>query len=856
MEISRPVLCWLIASSALLLNACQEGSQSPPARPESPVEEHGPQQETLGPVDLVYVCGNKFLVTNATAGAVQVEYRVMGTDETGKLTLEDGSEDHTGYSETELQTKAAGPVELYRDGDRVARRLNERSPCGPAPFSGAIAGATEAESGSWTAPFPWTGVATHLNLLSTGKVLSFGELVAPQVWDPETGSFTSVPSPVLLFCSGHSFLADGRLLVSGGHLGTNRGFPDISLFSPATESWSRSTPMTRGRWYPTATTLGSGDVVMLAGRDQAAVPVLEPEVWSGGAVRKLTTAALELAYYPRAFLAPNGKVYVAGENGLTRYLDPTGTGSWTTGPTRRYGKRDYGAAVMYDVGKILYVGGGRTTNTAEIIDLNSMIPKWEWTGSMASPRRHLNATVLPTGDVLVTGGTSGTDFNDLTQPTRAAELWSPTTGIWTILASSTVIRGYHSSSILLPDGRVLHAGSGDKQGAPDQLNAELFSPPYLFNGPRPTITGAPTAIAYGDQFTITTPDAEEIAKASLIRLGSATHAFDMNQRFQWLSFAREAGALTVSAPTIPNRAPPGHYMLFILNGNGVPSMAKIVKLGSEGDPPPPPPPTPIGTTTTITGDGPDPSDPGVAITVSFSVSASSGTPTGPVQVTDQSGGACNGNAPSGSCSYTPVGTGSRNITATYQASSGFSTSSDTEEHTVTAPPPPPSSVTLSVTGRTDATKQYMTLAWSTAAGTTMDVYRNGAFLRNVPNTGSHTDSRTFVGAATYEYKVCGAGTSACSNLRTVWFSARTPLPIPLDLTAWNDATRRYLSLRWTGASGSTVDIYRNGSFLKNTGNTGSFSNTFTYIGPGTYRYQVCQTATTTCSGVATLKFGG
>jgi hypothetical protein len=172
------------------------------------------------------------------------------------------------------------------------------------------------------------------------------------------------------------------------------------------------------------------------------------------------------------------------------------------------------------------------------------------------------------------------------------------------------------------------------------------------------------------------------------------------------------------------------------------------------------------------------------------------------------------------------------------------------------PPPPPSSIALSVTGRTDATKQYMSVAWSAATGARVDVYRNGVLLINTPNTGSYADLRTFVGAATYEYKVCEAGTNVCSNQRTVWFSGRTPAPIQLDLTAWNDATKRYLKLRWTGASGSTVDIYRTGQFLKNAANTGSFANTFTYVGPGTYRYKVCQAGTTTCSGEATLKFGG
>ena len=170
---------------------------------------------------------------------------------------------------------------------------------------------------------------------------------------------------------------------------------------------------------------------------------------------------------------------MAGERQTSRYLSLAGTGKWTNSATRKFGIRDYGAAVMYDDGKILYVGGGRTTNTAETIDLNQASPSWQWTGSMAYARRHLNATVLPTGDVLVTGGVAGTDFNDLTQGAHAAELWNPDTGQWTTLSSSIVTRGT-THLATPPDGRVLHTGSGDGADYPRELTAEVFSPPYLF----------------------------------------------------------------------------------------------------------------------------------------------------------------------------------------------------------------------------------------------------------------------------------------------------------------------------------------------------------------------------------------
>jgi hypothetical protein len=146
------------------------------------------------------------------------------------------------------------------------------------------------------------------------------------------------------------------------------------------------------------------------------------------------------------------------------------------------------------------------------------------------------------------------------------------------MASNAITRGYHGSSLLLPDGRVLNSGGGGGAGAPNQLNAELYSPPYLFKGARPTISSAPASVGYGASFRVLTPNASTITRVSLIRLGSVTHAFDENQRFQRLSFTADGTGLTVTAPTSGNRAPPGHYMLFILNGTGVPSIARIIQI--------------------------------------------------------------------------------------------------------------------------------------------------------------------------------------------------------------------------------------------------------------------------------------
>jgi galactose oxidase len=528
------------------------------------------------PVDLTYVCGNHFLVSNTHDVPISVTYRVGGTSEEGTVEVPAAPPDDPAVSEQLMKARTNGTVQIFLDGKPLVARANEGVPCPPPPAAAAFVAASPDQGGQWSATFAWPIVGVHMTLLPDGRVLAFGRTATPQVFDPLTRDFTQVPSSAWLFCAGHTLLSDGRVLLAGGHISDNHGLPNITYFS-GNGTWTSGAPMARGRWYPTTTTMGNGDVVITAGRDQAGVVVTIPEVWSSGSVRQLTGAPQSLPYYPRQFLAPGGTVYVAGSARNTHFLSVAGAGSWRKGPTKMLA-REYGSAVMYDDGKILYAGGARTTNTAEVLDLNQAAPKWTWTGSMAFARRHHNLTVLPTGEVLATGGVAGTAFNDVTKGVRAAEIWNPATGQWTTLASNAVTRGYHGTSLLLPDGRVLNAGSGDGAGAPNERNAEFFSPPYLFRGAQPTITSAPSEVRYGAEFRILTPDAGAITHVSLIRLGAVTHAFDQNQRFQRLSFTRDGTGLTVTAPSSPNRAPPGHYLVFILNQDDVPSIARIVRI--------------------------------------------------------------------------------------------------------------------------------------------------------------------------------------------------------------------------------------------------------------------------------------
>jgi galactose oxidase len=483
---------------------------------------------------------------------------------------------HRRHSATLVRIAGAAVVVvlLLSHACRDARRPTE-----PVRANAALA-ATAAEFGQWSPVFPSPIVQLHLHLLPDGRTLSWGFEGSPQVWNPATGAFTAVPSPAFLFCAGHDFLPDGRLLVAGGHISDDHGLPATTLFDPATRSWRVGPNMARGRWYPTNTTLPDGEMVTIAGADEAGLTVPIPEVWNGTGWRRLTTAVLALEYYPRTFVAPDGRVFYAGEEQPSRWLDVTGTGSWTDGPRRNFDAwRGYGSAVMYEPGKILYTGGGDPpTNTAEVIDLNDANPVWSYTGAMAYARRHLNATILPTGDVLVTGGTS-IGRNNPAGAVHAAELWSPTTGTWTTLASNAVIRMYHSTSLLLPDGRVLHTGSGDGALAADERNYELYSPPYLFRGVRPSITSmTPSVVGYGQPLFLETPDGADIAKVTFIRTGSVTHAFDAATRFVPLAFSQVSGGLSVTLPANGTTAPPGPYMLFLVNSSGVPSIGRILLL--------------------------------------------------------------------------------------------------------------------------------------------------------------------------------------------------------------------------------------------------------------------------------------
>jgi len=457
------------------------------------------------------------------------------------------------------------------------------------PAEGVEAGSTM-PAGQWGPVFPWPVVAIHTHVLPDGRVASWERkdsvlTTETWLWNPKApANFTKVMNPYAsVFCSGHTYLPNGRLLVAGGHhFDDGDGEKTVTFFNGT--AWTKGPDMNGGRWYPTTLALRNGDVVVVGGSQagqQEAVPNPLPQVWQTATStwRNLTGAIRSVPLYPLLLLAPDGRVAMVGPNPETAFLNTAGAGSWAPGPLASGGFRDYGSAVEYEPGKILLVGGGAPTATAEILDLNVASPKWVPTGSMKFARRQLNATILPDGRVLVTGGSSAPGFNNADGAVLESEIWNPATGKWTTMAAQRQRRLYHSTAVLLPDGRVLSAGGGmppsPQGGDADHRNAQIYSPPYLFRGARPIIASAPASVTFGQTFTIQTPNASSIRWVTLVRLSSVTHAFNQSQRFNRLTPTLGIRDVTVKAPARA-ACPPGPYLLFLLNNLGVPSEGKVI----------------------------------------------------------------------------------------------------------------------------------------------------------------------------------------------------------------------------------------------------------------------------------------
>jgi hypothetical protein len=463
---------------------------------------------------------------------------------------------------------------------------------------------TAGDVGQWSPVMDWGFVAAHSILMTNGKLLLMDGWVASNpsnVFDPTTNAMTPVTNPFGLdiFCSGHATLQDGRIVIAGGHgFSGTIGIDDTSIFDPATGSWTRGPKMRYARWYPTVTELGDGRLVAISGNITTTTWADTPEIYDPATngwstISGISTPEVHEEEYPLTYLLPDGRLFVIASSASKSYvMDPTAP-SW--GPLGGSTAVPNGSAVMYRPGKILYSGGGGPLDSsaaaqknAQRIDLTSSSPAWQSTSPMLTARYAHTLTMLPDGKVLAVGGGSNLDQQDVAGGTLASEEWDPTTGTWTSLASAAVPRVYHSTAVLLPDGRVLVAGGGEAEGtaSPAERNAQFYSPPYLFKGARPTITSVPSTSGYGATIKVDTPDAGAIASVALVSLGADTHTLDMNQHFVPLSFTTGTGSLNVTLPASSSVAPPGTYMLFIVNGNGVPSVAPFLRLVPSSATPP------------------------------------------------------------------------------------------------------------------------------------------------------------------------------------------------------------------------------------------------------------------------------
>ena len=344
--------------------------------------------------------------------------------------------------------------------------------------------------GQWSSVQDWPVVSIHIIMLPTREVLfwAYNDDQGFYLWDPETDLIRQATNPQSnIFCSGHSFLPDGTLLISGGHIPPNNtvGLNRAIIYDPYSDFWTDVPDMNGGRWYPSSTTLGNGDVLVASG-DKTPTQINElPEVFELDLAdwRGLSSAGVYIASYPRTFLAPDGRVFFATHQ--SRYLDTSGSGVWTDVAVKNVNSDDYGSAVMYEPGKVLWTGGGNPpTATCEIIDLNDPVPSWQFTDSMALPRRQNNVTLLPDGKVFATGGSSAGGFSAESGAVLYAEMWDPNTGQWTIMASHEEFRGYHSTALLLPDGRVLKSG-GDNHLLRKSTRHLICSTGYGRRSPRP-----------------------------------------------------------------------------------------------------------------------------------------------------------------------------------------------------------------------------------------------------------------------------------------------------------------------------------------------------------------------------------
>ncbi|MEE9342884.1 MAG: Calx-beta domain-containing protein, partial [Gammaproteobacteria bacterium] len=483
--------------------------------------------------------------------------------------------------------------------------------------------------GQWSNVINWPNIALHSVLTPNKTVLTYGTdkrgiqgaRLYYDIWDPAKGiganAHNTLPNTTGtdIFCTAPAIIPEtGEILLSGGDRRgsgiVNDGVNDALIFNSKRETLRRTTSMANARWYPTATALPNGEIFIHGGRAGKKEPIIVPEIFNpktnqwrsltGAASPQIISGAESRWFYPRNFVIPDGRIF--GMTGSQMYyLSTQGRGGYTLAGKLPPKSTQYtSSAVMFEPGKILQVGGSKNgavkqpaPKDAIVVDVTGKNPVVKSVAPMKFPRSWPDATVLPTGEVLVTGGSL--KANTLVGTVEVPEIWNPKTNQWKSLAKAQLPRLYHSTALLLPDARVLVAGGG-APGPLRNTNAEIFSPPYLFAkggglAKRLKIVNSADASDHGKtlavKYTIGAGQQKAI-RATLVRNGSATHSFNMEQRFIELDL-QQAGPdqVNVKLPGSVNIAPPGFYMLFLLDANNVPSDGHMLKLnvpaGGGGD---------------------------------------------------------------------------------------------------------------------------------------------------------------------------------------------------------------------------------------------------------------------------------
>lgn len=453
--------------------------------------------------------------------------------------------------------------------------------------------------GAWDPKlYTWPLIPVHAVLTPDMRIMSYGtDGIARQtgyfiydLWDINAGldgghlTLDNVTSTDI-FCGSQVVLPNGgQVFLAGGDnwtgtQTTNTGNNNSNVLDLSSAVLSRGNNMNRARWYSGSTVLLNGEVMIQGGSGGTD----RPEVRAlNGTFRLLSgadTSTLDFMY-PRNFIAPDGRVFGYDSNGKMYYINPSGTGTITNvGQFASNYRASDASAAMFRPGRILQFGGN--SNGALVIDISGGgTPVLTPTQSMSSQRRLVNATILPNGQVLATGGSQVN--NQLTGVNNSAEIWDPTSGTWTRGPDGQRPRLYHSMSMLLPDGRVL-VGGGGAPGPVANLNMEAYLPPYLYDATgaramQPRLTDAPAQIDIGETFFLDFTDAADISRVTMVKTASVTHSWNMEQRFVELTFVRNGSSLRVQAPTRAADAPPGFWMVFALNESGVPSQARILKV--------------------------------------------------------------------------------------------------------------------------------------------------------------------------------------------------------------------------------------------------------------------------------------